>query len=192
MREFLYYSKKAVTSGKLIHGDMMKAGRMDIVLNVIIQIFFISNKMRDDVKLHLVFEGKGGNPKHLIFESNPEMPISKKDVGGLIKRMLYKSSGELKEIFPGCFIEDKNFESVLRDLEKDGKRILVLDERGKDIRKVKFNGGEVFVMGDHEGFGKKKKFLKGFEKISVGPVVYFASQVGVLINGELDRRLSDY
>jgi len=188
MREFVYYSKTAVTSGKLIQGDLMKAGRMDIVLNVFIQTFFISNKMRDDVKLHLIFEGSGGKPKHLLFISNPEMPVSKKDVGGLIKRMLYKSSSELKEIFPGCWVEDKNFEQVLNELEKQGKILLVLDEKGEDIRRINFSGNEVFVLGDHEGFGGKKKFLKGLEKISVGPVVYFASQVGILINNEIDRR----
>jgi len=126
MREFLYYSKNAVTSGKLIQGNMMKAGRMDIVLNVLIQTFFISNKMRDDVKFHLVFEGAGGSPKHLIFESNDKMPISKKDVGGLIKRLLYKSSSEMKEIYPGCFVEDRNLEGVLNDMMRKEKRVLVI------------------------------------------------------------------
>jgi len=188
MREFLYYSKKAVTSGKLIQDDLMKAGRMDIVLNVFIQIFFISNKMRGDVKLHLVFEGAGGKPKHLVFVSNSAMPISKKDLTGLIKRMLYKSSSELKEVFPGCFVEDRNFEQILNLLDKEGKRILILDKKGIDIRDLQFTGNEVFIIGDQEGFGKKKKFLRGFKKVSVGPAVYFASQVGILINNEIDRK----
>ncbi len=190
MREFLYYSKNAVTSGKLIQEDLMKAGRMDIVLNVMIQTFFISNKMRDDIKLHLVFEGSGGKPKHLIFQSNEEMPISKKDVAGLIKRMLYKSSDKLREIYPGCFIEDKNFEQVVKLLDKEGKNILLLDEKGEDIRKIDFKGNEVFIIGDHDGFPSgKKRFLRRIEKVSVGPRTYFASQTIVLIQNELDRRL---
>jgi tRNA pseudouridine-54 N-methylase len=112
MREFIYYSKNAVTAGNLIKDNLMKAGRMDIVCNVIIAILFISNKMREDIKLHLIFDGGPNNPRHLVFESNEEMPISKKDVAGLIKRMLYKSPDKegLKEIFPGASIEKKSFE----------------------------------------------------------------------------------
>ena len=43
MREFVYYSKNAVTAGNLIGDNLMKAGRMDIVCNVIISVFFDSN-----------------------------------------------------------------------------------------------------------------------------------------------------
>jgi len=189
MREFIYYSKSAVTSGKLIGDNLMKAGRMDIVCNVLIQGFFISNEMRDDVRMHLVFEGSGGGPKHLIFESCKEMPISKKDVAGLIKRMLYKAGDEMKEIFPGCFIENKNFESVVRDLDKEGKNVLLLDKKGKDVRDISLRGNEVFIIGDQDGFpASKKKFLKGIDKVSVSPRMLFASQVLVLLHGEVDRR----
>ena len=44
MREFVYYSAKAQTSGNF--KDLMKAGRIDIVCNVIIQAFFLSHQMR--------------------------------------------------------------------------------------------------------------------------------------------------
>ena len=70
MREFVYYSKSAVTAGNMIKDNLMKAGRMDIVCNVIISVFFVSNAMRDDVKLHLIFDGGPNNPRHLVLESN--------------------------------------------------------------------------------------------------------------------------
>ena len=192
MREFIYYSKRAVTSGNLIKDDLMKAGRMDIVCNVIISCFFISNDMRDDVRFHLIFDGPANPPKHLVFESNKNMPISKKDVAGLIKRMLYKSSDKegLKEIFDGCYVEKKSFEKLVKELSLEGKNILVLDKKGDDIRDLELKGNEVFVIGDHDGFSKdKKKFLKSFNKISVSPKILFASQVLVLIHNEVDRKL---
>ena len=65
MREFIYYSEGAVTSGNLIKDDLKKAGRMDIVCNVVISTFFISNAMRDDVRLHLIFDGPPQAPRHL-------------------------------------------------------------------------------------------------------------------------------
>jgi tRNA (pseudouridine54-N1)-methyltransferase len=190
MREFIYYSKSAVTAGNLIKDNLMKAGRMDIVCNVIISVFFVSNAMRDDVKLHLIFDGPPHAPRHLVLESNSEMPISKKNVAGLIKRMLYKSpdSEGLLEVFPGASIERKSFEHVVKELDKEGKDVQLLDGKGVDIRERKLNGKEVFIIGDHEGFpSDKKKFLKKIEKISVGPRVLFASQVMTLIHNEIDR-----
>lgn len=209
MREFVYYSRSAVTAGNLIGDNLMKAGRMDIVCNVIISVFFVSNAMRDDVRLHLIFDGGPNNPRHLVLESNEEMPISKKDVAGLIKRMLYKGSGqqvagggEMLEVCAGCFIEKKSFERVLKELDADGKDVLLLDSaarhthklrssgvKGEDVRKIDLKGNEVFVIGDHEGFPKdKKKFLKMIDKVSVGPRTLFASQVVTVLHNEMDRK----
>ena len=191
MREFVYYSKSAVTAGNMIKDDLMAAGRMDIVCNVIISVFFVSNAMRDDVRLHLIFDGGPNNPRHLVLESNEEMPISKKNVAGLIKRMLYKAKDEegLREICPGCSIERKSFEHLIKDLDASGLNVLLLDGKGDDVREVDLDKA-VFIIGDHEGFpADKKKFLKKIDKISVGPKVLFASQVITVLHNELDRKI---
>lgn len=192
VREFIYYSKNAVTAGNLIGPDLMKAGRLDIVCNVIISCFFISNVMRDDVKLHLIFDGHPNPGVHLTFESNKDMPISKKDVAGLIKRMLYKCPKEkakVNEVFPGCFVEKKSFEELVKELDKNGKNVLVLDKKGRDLRGMDLKGNEVFIIGDHDGFPKdKQKFLRSIDKVSVSPRVLFASQVIVILHNEIDRK----
>jgi tRNA (pseudouridine54-N1)-methyltransferase len=164
----------------------MKAGRMDIVCNVIISAFFVSNKMRDDVHLHLIFGGPPNPQMHLEFVSDEDMPISKKDVAGLIKRMLYKCKRKKSEVFPGCFIERKSFSELVKELEQQGKKIFVLDKRGQDIREVDDLEG-VFVIGDHEGLPKKEiKRIK--HTLSIGKITYFASQTITIINNEIDRR----
>jgi len=188
MREFIYYSKKARTSGNW--KDLKKAGRMDIVCNVIIQALFISNKMREDVHLHLIFNGAPNPPMHLEFVSNKDIPISKKDVAGLIKRMLYKCNENRKiEVFPGCCIEKKSFAKLVKELEDKGKETCILDTKGEDIRKVddkKLNNC-VFVIGDHEGLPRKE--IKKFKnKVSIGKKIYFASQTFIIIHNELDLR----
>ncbi len=188
MREFVYYSAKARTSGTW--KDLMSAGRMDIVCNVIIQAFFISNKIRDDVHLHLIFDGAPNPPMHLEFISKKNMPISKKDVGGLIKRMLYKCSKKKKtEIFPGCFIEKKSLSALLKELESKGKIIQILDIKGASIRELNNSQLEksVFLIGDHEGL-PKKEIKKYKNKISVSNKILFASQTFVIIHNELDLR----
>lgn len=191
MRNFIYFSQKARTSGNWPDNDLMRAGRMDIVCNVIIQALFLSNKIREDVHLHLIFNGPPNSPMHLEFDSNKmdKSLISKKDIGGLIKRMLYKYKEGIKtEVFPGCFIEKQSFAKLLKDFEGKDKKIFVLDKKGKSIRGLEDNGLEncVFVIGDHEGLPKKE--VKKFDKISIGNQVYFASQTFIIINNELDMR----
>jgi tRNA pseudouridine-54 N-methylase len=189
MREFIYYSGRARTSGNWPGGDLMKAGRMDIVCNVMIQCLFLSNKLRQDIKLHLSFNGPPNSPMHLEFDSSKmeKEKISKKDIGGLIKRMLYKcSEGKKNEVFPGCFIEKKSFSGILKEFENDDKKILVLEGKGENLRDVDDLCDCVFIIGDHEGLPKKE--VKRFSKIKVGPEIYFASQVFVILNNELDLR----
>ncbi len=201
MREFIYYSGKARTSGNF--DDLMKAGRIDIALHIIINSFFISQKMRDDVKLHLVFYGPPDPPKHLEMfpgKSIPEtgveagkeqLDISKKDLAGIIKKMLYKyREGKKTEVWPGFYVEKKSLFKIIDELEEQGKQIYVLDEKGENIEDAEIGENPVFVIGDNEGFPNKelKKLKKLAIPISVGKKIYFASQIVTIVNHELDKR----
>ena len=191
MREFVYFSQSAQTSGKFNKEDLMKAGRLDIAMHVIINAFFLSHKLRDDVKLHLIFYGMPDPPKHIELSVKAETGLSKKDVAGLIKKTLYKyRPGKKTEVFPGCFIEKKSFLDVIEELSSKGKKIYIMDKRGEDIRKMKDVENSVFVIGDQDGFPKKeiKRLKKVTHTISVGPEIYFASQVITIINNEMDLR----
>jgi len=189
MREFIYFSSKANTSGNF--KDLMKAGRMDIAIHFIINSFFLSNNLRDNIKLHLIFYGPPTPPRHILLVSNPNMPISKKDVAGLIRRMLfkYKGTGE-QEIYPGCFIDNKNFFQIIEEIKKEGRKICILEKNGIDIEKADIDENCVFIVGDHEGLPLKeiKRLKEVAEKISLGKKVYFASHVVTIINYLLDRK----
>ncbi len=203
MRHFVYFSSKARTSGNFDLNNLMKAGRMDIVIHVLISAFFLSHDVREDVKLHLVFYGQPDPPKHIEMQVRktkgiPEtgkkvgsLDISKKDVAGLIKKILYKyKEGKRTEVFPGCFIEKKSFLDVVKKLKEQGKEIFLLDKRGEDIRNLKIPENCAFVLGDQKGLPKKElKRLKTMAKsVSVGNKTYFASHVVSIVNNELDRR----
>jgi len=191
MRHFIYFSKTARTSGNFNINELMKAGRMDIAIHVIIASFFLSHDFRQDVKMHLVFYGMPDPPKHIEMQITPELEISKKDIGNLIKKILYKyKQGKKTEALPGCFIEKKSFLRLVDELQKQGKEIFILDRKGEDIRKTKIPEDCVFILGDHEGLPKKElKRLKNLaKKVSIGPKTYFASQTLAVLNNELDRR----
>ncbi len=191
MAEFIYYSKNAVTSGSMIKDDLMKAGRMDIAINVLIATFFLSHDVRKDVKLHLIFDGPPNAPLHITIEYNKDLTISKKDVAGLIKRILFKApkeKGKIVEPAPGCSVEKKSFEALVNELNESGKNIFLLDKKGTDIRDLKFEGNEIFILGDQDGFpDDKRHLLKRIDKVSVSPKMLFASQVVTLVHNEIDR-----
>ncbi|MFH1585619.1 MAG: tRNA (pseudouridine(54)-N(1))-methyltransferase TrmY [archaeon] len=192
MKHFVYFSPKASTSGKaLSQGNLMKAGRMDIAIHSLIQGLFLSHDFRKDVKFHLVFYGMPDPPKHIEIQVKEGTPISKKDVGSLIKKILYKyKQGGKTEVVPGCFVEKKSFFNVMEELQDNGSEIFILDKKGEDIREVQIRNGCAFVFGDHEGLPKKelKRLKKIAVPVSVGPHMYFASQVVAIVNNELDIR----
>ena len=187
MKHFIYFSKDAVTSGKaLSQNSLMKAGRMDIAIHSLIQGLFLSHDFRTDVKFHFVFYGMPDPPKHIEIQVKEDTPISKKDVGTLIKKILYKfREGEKKEVFSGCFVEKKSFLKVVEELDCD---VFILDKKGEDIRKAEIPKNCAFVLGDQEGLPKKelKRLKQVATPVSVGPKVYFASQVVAIVNNELD------
>ena len=164
---------------------------MDIVIHSIIQALFLSKSHRDDVKVHLVFYGQPDPPKHIEIQIKEGLDISKKDMGNLIKKILYKyKEGKKTEVFPGCFVEKKSFLHVVEELAEDGKQVFVLDKKGKDLRELKIESNPVFILGDHEGIPKKelKRLKEMTVPVSIGNKVYFASQVVAIVNNELDRR----
>jgi len=192
MKHFVYFSNSATTSGKaLSEGNLMKAGRIDIAIHSFIQGVFLSHDFREDVKFHFVFYGQPDPPRHLEIQVKEESTISKKDVGNLIKKMLYKyKEGKKTEVFPGCFIEKKSFLKVVEELMEEENAIFILDKKGEDLRKTQIPKDCVFIIGDQDGFPQKElRRLKNYYKtISVGPLTYFASQTVVIINNELDIR----
>lgn len=189
MRTFVYFSGTARTSGNFDVNNLMKAGRMDIVMHTIINAFFLSHKLRDNVRLHLVFYGAPDPPKHIEMQAKAETNLSKKDLGNLIKKILYKyKEGKKTEILPGCSVEKKSFLKVIEELSEQGKEIFVLDKKGKNIKEAKIPEQSVFIIGDHKGLPKKelKRLKKIGKTISIGPETYFASQVVTILNNELD------
>lgn len=189
MREFVLFSNRGRTKGDW--KDLMAAGRMDIICHSVIAAFFLSNAIRSDVKLDIILNGPPDPPKHIEFVYDKDMPISKKDVGNLIRSTLWKYKPKKRiKAFPGVFIEKKTLRKLIK--EKIDKEIYYLSNRGEDISKIRFGENPIFVIGDHEGIPKQEiKFLKKNAKaISIGPNMYFTSQCISFLNIWLDRYFS--
>ena len=197
MREFIYYSRTAPTSGSYIGENLQESGRIDIAIHTVIAAFFLSHKIRTDAKLHLCFAGPPTPPRHLEIKPVTEgetgvdkIYLSKTNISAVLKKMLYKyREGERREVFPGFWIQKKNFLEVVNDLHKEGRNIYVLDPNGEDIRTCEIKENPIFVLGDHRGLPiKELKRLKALCKaVTIGKRTYFASQTVAIVNNELDR-----
>lgn len=182
----------------MIGEDLQEAGRIDIAVHTVIAVFFLSRKIRPDARLHLLFAGPPDPVKHL--EMQPvldgetgvdKIHLSKKDVSGVLKRMLYKyREGEKREVFPGFWIERKGFLELVKELSAEGRNLYILDPDGEDIRTTDIKSDPIFILGDHKGLpAKEAKRLKQWcTPVTIGPKVYFASQTVAVVNNELDRR----
>jgi len=198
MREFIYYSRSAPTAGNFIKDDLMKSGRLDIAIHTVIASFFLSHKMRADVKLHLVFAGAPNPPRHLIMKPVTEgetgvdkIYLNKSNISSVIKKMLYKyKEGKNNEVFPGYWIEKKGFLELVNELVDEGRSLYILDPEGEDIRTVEIKENPIFILGDHKGLPEKeyKRLKKNCIPVSIGKKEYFASQTVSIVNNEIDRR----
>ncbi|PIN90746.1 hypothetical protein COU60_00175 [Candidatus Pacearchaeota archaeon CG10_big_fil_rev_8_21_14_0_10_34_76] len=198
MREFIYYSRTAPTSGGYVKQDLMKSGRLDIAIHSVIAALFLSHKMRDDVKLHLVFAGAPDPTKHLELQPVVEgktgvdkIYLNKSNVENIIKRMLYKHKpGEKNEVFPGYWIEKKGFLEVVKELYAKDRNIYILDDKGQDLREVNIEKNPIFILGDHIGLPSKefKRLKQMCTPVSIGKKTYFASHTIAVVNNEIDRR----
>ena len=113
------------------------------------------------------------------------------DIANLLKRLLYKyKQGEKREVVPGCFVEKKSFQKIIKELTEKEVECFILDKKGESIRTAKIPENCAFILGDQEGIPKKElKYLKGYlTPVSIGPKVYFASQTVAVVNNELDFR----
>ncbi len=197
MREFIYYSRTAPTTGHFGE-DLQKAGRVDIAIHTVIATFFLSHKIRTDTKLHLVFGGMPDPTKHLELFPVTEgitgidkIYLNKKDISDVIRKMLYKYKPGIKnEVFPGYWIEKKSLLALVGELNNQGRNLYLLDPDGEDIREAKIRDNPVFIIGDHKGLPNKelKRLKKICTPVTIGKRTYFASQTVAVVNNELDRR----
>lgn len=198
MREIIYYSRTAPTAGSYIKENLQDSGRIDIAIHTVIAAFFLSHKIRTDMKLHMCFAGPPTPPRHLELQPVTEgktgvdkIYLAKTNVSAVLKKMLYKyKEGEKREVFPGFWIEKKGFLELAQELSDEGRNIYALDPKGEDIRTVEIKENPVFILGDHKGLPSKelKRLKKLYTPVSIGPKTYFASQTIAIVNNELDRR----
>lgn len=196
MREFILLALKAKTSSGFNINNLPEAGRMDLVCRAVSNALFISNDMRRDTVIHIVMTGPDCPPKTISFYGKglSLMNPDERSIAEFIRLALRKGRNlklnEEIDVWPGIKVSKKSFEGIVKEKSKK-YQLVYLHKKGKDIRKVKFKENVVFVFGDYIGMPRKTEKLLdriGAERISLSPVMIFASHCAIIVHNELDRR----
>lgn len=196
MREFIIFSR-GITTPQFRLEELPNAGRLDLVCRCVSTALFISENIRRDTLIHVVLNGPPFPPKTISFFGSEVKRLypDERNVASHIRIALQRGK-DLKlgeEIYsePGIKISKKSFESLIKEKFKEGKKLIYLHSKGKNIENSEIPKEACFILGDHKGLPKKNEvFLKRFnvEKISLGKIEYLTSQVIAIIHYELDKR----
>lgn len=168
----------------------------EILAHTLMNALFVAQSHRPDVAVHLVLESSPDYSRTVSFHSN-----ELRDLGGFheqtlldrIAKALDASAGmgkeECRPVDPGISVRTISYEKLVQELAEDHP-LFVLDRKGTPIRDKAFTGSPCFLLTDHLPMPKKSFHSLerlGAEKISVGPVMLFASQCVTLIHNALDQ-----
>lgn len=194
MREFILRARTAKT-GDFDVSNLPAEGRMDIVCSSVSNALNIANELRKDAVMHVVLEGSPEPPKIISFhgDSVKGMLWDEKSIAESIRKALIKSKGQNGKIkaSEGLFVEKKSFEALVKEKLKEGKQVIYLHQKGKDIREAELKKDIVVVFGDYIGMPRATEGLLdrlGAERVSLGPEMLFAAHCIILVHNELDRR----
>ncbi len=198
MREFILLALKAKTSPDFDLDNLPDAGRMDLVCRTISNALLVSNHIRDNTIIHAVLNGPKDPPRIISFYGNnvknlePDEKTIAKFIKNALKDGLKLKLNEEIETSPGIKISKKSFENLIKE-KSNTSQLIYLHPKGEDLRKFDFEENVTFIFGDYIGLPKKTERLLdrlGAKKISIGPVMLFASHCSVLVHNELDRRIN--
>lgn len=194
MREFVLLALRAWSSPDFNIDDLPNAGRLDLVCRSISSVLNASQGVRPDTVLHVVLGGPKHPPKIVSFYGRDIscIPFDERSLALILRKALRVGIelklGEQQNVAEGVIVAKKAFETLIR--EKASTQILYLHQKGDDIRNVEFQANITFIFGDFMGLpSKTEKLLArlGAQRVSLGPVMIFASHCPIIIHNELDR-----
>jgi tRNA (pseudouridine54-N1)-methyltransferase len=196
MRTFIILALHAPTTPFFDLSHLPDAGKLDVVCRVISNSLWVSSGPRKDTIVHAVLNGAPSAPKTITFTGSElhEFCFDEKGLALEIQRALRKGwklgMNESTKVRPGIEVSKIPFERLVK-----GKKIFYLHKKGEDIRKAEFPEDATFVLGDIHGlYIKTEKLLKqlGGKRITLGPIMEFASHCPIIVHNELDRRIAGW
>ena len=196
MRVFVLRARSAPTRGRDLLAAVGQPPHTGILAHTLMNALFVAQSHRPDVAVHLVLESSPDYSRTVSFSSNDLRDIGGFHAQALLARIAHAldaSTGmgkdDTRAVEPGIDVRTISYEKLVQELARDHP-LFVLDRKGTPMRDKTFTGNPCFLLTDHLPMPKKSFHSLarlGAQKISLGPVMLFASQCVVLIHHELDR-----
>ena len=197
MRTFVLRARAAPTDSAKLLAAVGGNAHVEILAHTLMNAVFVAQSHRPGVVMHLVLESTQDYSRAIRFEAD-----AMHDLGGFGERALLAkiahaldaSRGmgkeEARTVEPGIGVRTIAFERLLQELAAD-HALYMMDRKGTPMREQAFGDSPCFLLTDHIPMPKKSfNSLErlGAKRISLGPVMLFASQCVTLIHHELDLR----
>ena len=198
MRSFVLRVRKGKIRADQLQAKPGAGDHVEIIAHTLVNAFYFSNGMRENVDVYIVLDSTADFPKTLRFSSHHGLSFPgfhEQAILGVVADALQRGNritkGEKQTLSPGIEIYGFGFDILMKELQVSYP-VYLLDKKGEDIRSLAFKEDGVFVLSDH--IPMPKNSIKGMErrgltKMSLGPKMLFASQCVVLVHNELDRQL---
>ena len=196
MRVFVLRARSAPTQSRDLLAAVGQPAHTEILAHTLMNALFVAQSHRPDVVVHLVLESSPDYSRSISFHSNDLHAIGGFHEQALLAKVAHAldaSAGmgkdEARAVEQGIGVRTISFEKLVQELAADHP-LFVLDRKGAPMRDTAFAGSPCFLLTDH--LPMPKKTCHGLErlgarKISLGPVMLFASQCVVIIHNELDH-----
>ncbi|MEK6816242.1 MAG: tRNA (pseudouridine(54)-N(1))-methyltransferase TrmY [Nanoarchaeota archaeon] len=197
MREFILRALKGKTTPDFSLDDLPNAGRMDLVCRCVSNALWISNDLRRDTIIHVAMDGPSLPPKIVSFNGLDLKGVrfDERDIAKHIQEALKRGKpleiNEEADVSPGIKVAKKSFEALVKEKSKTSQ-LFYLHKKGGDIREAELKGDVTFVFGDYIGMPRNTESLLdrlGAKKLTLGPVMLFASHCIIVAHNELDRKI---
>jgi tRNA (pseudouridine54-N1)-methyltransferase len=199
MRTFVLRARQAPTQLASLSLNMLdRANHLEVILHVMMNVFFISKGFREDAELYIVIDSAPNFPVTIHLSAKQGLSLDGFHEDAMFF-LLKKVMSQLSELtFQGKIVIDKGitlmgigFERLLK--EQCGNRsIYFLSPEGEAIHQTNLSIDPVFVLTDHIPFPKKvfKSYLKkpSIYALSLGKTMLFASQCIPIIHYACDEQ----
>lgn len=198
MRTFVLRARAAPTDSQRLLAGVGTTAHPEILAHTLMNAVFVAQSHRPDVVVHLVLESTPDFSRTIRFDANAMHALGGFDERALLAKVaqaLDASRGmgkeEARTVEAGVAVRTIAFERLVQELAAD-HALFVMDRKGTPIREQAFARNPCFLLTDHiqmpkKTFGSLERL--GAQRISLGPVMLFASQCVTLIHHELDQRL---
>lgn len=190
MRHFAVVGHRAPTAPDFPLEDLPgAAGRLDVLVRCVTAALHVSHGIRRDAVITLLLQGPPRPPRAIRFVGSDLRSLNPDERSTAVRirtALGYEGSLE-REVSPGIHAGA----ATLAGFVERHAPILLMDERGQDLRGLDLPPEPTFLLSDHEDLTVEERATAegaGSMAVSVGPRSLHADQVITLVHNELDRR----